>query len=78
MRISTKRKMFMGIGGFMIFIPKMMAAKGLEKGVAGAKAKAARLSADERKVHHFIVRKLAVVSEPITAELVSEELGLVL
>ena len=76
MRIRVKRKMLMGIGGFMIPIPRMIAAKGLEKGVSGGKAKAARLLADERKVHHFIVRKMAVVTEPITARLVSEELGL--
>ena len=76
MKTAVKRKMFMGIGGFIVPIPRTVSDKGLGKGVAGAKAKAARLSEDERKVHHFIVKKMAVVTEPITVRIVSEELGL--
>ena len=76
MKTAVKRKMFMGIGGFMVPIPRVVSDKGLGKGVAGVKAKAARLSEDERKVHHFIVKTMAVITEPITARLVSEELGL--
>ena len=76
MKTAVERKMFMGIGGFMVPIPRVVSDKGLGKGVAGAKAKAARLSEDERKVHHFIVKTMAVVTESITARLVSEELGL--
>jgi len=76
MRIAVKRKLLMGIGGFMIPIPGMIAAKGLEKGLEGIKARAALLSEEERRIHHFIVQKMAVVQEPIMAELVSEELDL--
>jgi len=76
MRINVKRKLFMGIGGFMISIPRMIAAKGLQKGVSSAKKKAALLSIEERKIHHFIVKKMAVVKKPITAELVGKELGI--
>jgi len=76
MRTDVKRKMLMGVGGFMIPIPGMISAKGLEKGLEGIKARAALLSVEERRVHHFIVRKMAVVTEPITAELVSEELDM--
>ena len=71
-----KRRMLMGIGGFMVPIPGMISGKGLEKGVEGIKARAALLSIEERRIHHFIVRKMAVVTEPITVELVSGELGL--
>jgi hypothetical protein len=76
MRIPVKRKLLMGIGGFTIPIPRMIAAKGLQKGVSGAKVKAALLSAEERKIHHFIVGKMTIVQKPITAELVSAELGM--
>jgi len=76
MRIPVKRKMLMGIGGFMISIPRVISEKGLQKGVAGAKAKAALLSAQERTIHHYIVKKMAIAQEPITAELVSEELSI--
>ena len=76
MKINVKRKMFMGIREFMVPIPLMISNRGLKKGVSGAKAKAGLLSADERKVHHFVVKIMATAKEPITAKLVSEELGI--
>ena len=76
MKNNADRKMYMGVGRFMIPIPRMISNRGLEKGVAGAKAKAELLSEEERKVHYFVVKKMAVAKEPITAELVGEELGM--
>jgi hypothetical protein len=76
MEINVKRKMFMGIWKFMVPIPLMISNRGLKKGVSGAKAKARLLSEDERKVHHFVVKVMATAKEPITAELISQELGL--
>ena len=43
--------------------------------MCGAKAKAEKLSEEERKVHHFIVEEMAVAKQPITAEIVGEELN---
>ena len=60
----------------MIPIPKFVSDRGLDKGIAGAETKAARLSVDERRVHHYIVRTLPAVSRPIEALQVSEELEL--
>lgn len=71
-----KRKMLMGLRGLMIPIPRMVSDKGLEKGVAGAKAKAARLSDQERRIHHYIVRTMPAASKPIEALQVSEALEL--
>ena len=34
------------------------------------------MSNEERGVHHFIVKKMAVVKVPITAELIAGELGM--
>ena len=76
MKTNMDRKMFMGIGRFMIPIPQMVSKRGLDKGASGARAKAELLSEEERQVHYFIVKKMAVAKEPITAELVSEELGI--
>ena len=76
MKINVKRKMFMGIGEFMVPIPLMISNRGLKKGISGAKAKARLLSEDERKVHHFVVKVMATAKEPITAEFVSKKLGL--
>ena len=68
--------MYMGVGKFMLPIPLVISNKGLQKGVSGAKAKAGLLSEEEQKVHHFVVKKMADVQEPITAEFISEELGI--
>ena len=75
MSTNVNRKMYMGIGGFMIPVPQVISARGLKRGVAGAKAKADLLSDEERAIHHFIVKKMAVAKKPITAEIVGEELG---
>ena len=76
MKINPDRKMYMGVGKFMLPIPLVISNKGLQKGVSGAKAKAGLLSEEEQKVHHFVVKKMADVQEPITAEFISEELGI--
>jgi len=76
MKTYPDRKMFMGIGKFMVPIPLAISNSGLKKGVSGAETKAQLLSEKERRVHHFVVRKMASVDEPIKAELVAEETGL--
>ena len=76
MKTNMDRKMFMGIGRFMIPIPQIVSKRGLDKGASGARAKAEVLSEEEQQVHYFVVKKMAVPKEPITAELVSEELGI--
>jgi len=76
MKTNQERKMYMGACKFMIPIPLVISNKGLEKGVSGAREKAGLLSEEERKVHHFVVKKMAVVKEPISKELISEELGI--
>jgi hypothetical protein len=76
MKTNQDRKMLMGFGRFMIPIPQVISNRGLEKGASGARAKAELLSEEERHVHYFVVKKMAVAKEPITAELVSEELGI--
>ena len=76
MKTNQDRKMLMGIGRFMIPIPQVISNRRLEKGASGARAKAELLSEEERQVHYFVVKKMAVAKEPITAELVSEELGI--
>ena len=68
--------MYMGIGSFMIPIPQFISARGLRKGVSGAKAKSDLLSEEERRVHHFIVKEMATARQPITPELIGEELDL--
>ena len=76
MKNDLKHKLYMGFRGFMIRIPPLLSDKGAKKGENGAKANADSLSKEERSVHHFIVMKMAVVKDPITAELIASELGM--
>ena len=76
MKADQNRKMYMGIGEFMLPIPLFISNKGLEKGVSGAKAKAGHLSEEERKVHHYVVERMSTAKEPLTIELLSDELGI--
>ena len=69
-------KLYVGFRGIMMRIPPLLSDKGARKGEKGAKANAATLSNEERGVHHFIVKKMAVVKAPITAELIAGELGM--
>ena len=74
MNTNLKRRMLMEIGKFMVPIPQVIALKGLEKGVSGARAKADLLSLEERKIHHFIVSRMTETKTPLTAEQVGKEL----
>ena len=76
MKNDMKHKLYMGFRGFMMRIPPLISNKGARKGEKGAKANAASLSNEERRVHHFIVKKMAVVKTPITAELIAGELSM--
>ena len=50
MRTDMKRKMYMGVWRFMLPLPPAISAKGLKRGVSGAKTKADLLSKEERKL----------------------------
>ena len=76
MKNDLKHKLYVGFGGFMMRIPSRLAAKGSKKAEKGAKANSDRLSKEERRVHHFIVMKMAVVQEPRTGEMIASELGM--
>ncbi len=76
MGIDLKHKLYMGFGGFRMRIPPFLSNIGSKKGAKGARENADSLSEEERRVHHFIVLKMAVVKDPITAELISNELSM--
>ncbi len=60
----------------MMRIPPLLSEKGAKKGEKGAMANADCLSKEERRVHHFIVMKMAVAKEPITPKLIANELDI--
>jgi hypothetical protein len=76
MKNRSEHKMFMGLGKYLVPIPRVISNKGLEKGVSGAKIRAQLLTEEERKVHHYVVERMSTAKGPITAELISDELGI--
>ena len=72
-----KHKLYLGFRGVMIRIPAFLSEMGAIKGENTAKTNASMLSTEERRVHHFIVMKMAMVNEPFTAQSVASELGMV-
>ena len=76
MKTDTERKMYMGIRRFMLPLPLAISAKGVKRGVSGAKTKANLLSKEEREVHHFIVKQMAIAKEPITIEFIGKKLNI--
>jgi hypothetical protein len=70
----VKHKLYMGYKGIMLHIPPLLSEKGAQKGEKGAKANAESLTDLERQVHHFIVLKMANAKEPITPEMISDEM----
>jgi hypothetical protein len=76
MKNNKKRKMYMGFKGFMLPLPRLLSSKGMKRGVTKARAKAARLSDEERRVHHFVVATMADAKKPITTELIAKQLNM--
>ncbi|MFC1488666.1 hypothetical protein ACFL6B_02340 [Thermodesulfobacteriota bacterium] len=76
MKTDIKRKMYMGIWRFMLPLPLAISSKGVKRSVSGAKTKADLLSKEERKVHHFIVKQMAIAKESITTEFIGEKLNI--
>jgi hypothetical protein len=76
MKVDAKRKMYMGIWRFMLPVPMAISTKGINKGVSGARTKADLLSKEESKVHHFVVKEMAVADEPITTKFIGAKLNM--
>ena len=76
MKNDLKHKLYMGFWGLMMRIPPFLSDRGARTGEKGAKANADSLSKEERRVHHYIVMKMAVVKDPIAEALIAGELGM--
>lgn len=76
MTVNVQKKIYMGVWRLMLPVPKALSAIGIKKNVSGAKTKAALLSKEERRVHHFAVKEMAVAEEPITMKFIGERLNL--
>ncbi len=74
MEQNVKHKLYMGYKGIMLPIPQVLSKKGAQKGEKGARANADFLTDLERRVHHFIVLKMVKAREPITSDMIADEM----
>ena len=74
MRNDLEHKLYVGFRGAVIRVAPWFASGMSRRGESGARANADRLGKTERSVHHFIVRKMAQVKIPITADAIADEL----
>ena len=71
---AVKHKLYMGYKGIMLPIPPALSEKGAQKGEEGARTNAESLTDLERQVHHFVVLRMVNAKEPITPEMISDEM----
>ena len=76
MEQEVRHKLYVGYRGVMLPVPPVLSKKGAQKGEKGAKANADSLTDFERRVHHFIVLKMVDAREPITPEMIADEMEL--
>lgn len=74
--MDVRRKMYVGVSRFLIPVPRALSVVAMRKSVAGARARADLLSEEERSIHHFVVRELAVAKAPVMPGLIGERLGI--
>ncbi|MCP4109977.1 MAG: hypothetical protein GY749_31385 [Desulfobacteraceae bacterium] len=74
MEQNVKHKLYMGYQGIMFPIPQVLSKKGAQKGEKGARTNADSLTDLERRVHHFIVLKMVKAKEPITSDMIADEM----
>ena len=74
MEQNVKHKLYMGYQGIMLPIPPVLSEKGAQKGEKGARANADSLTDLERRVHHYIVLKMAEARKPITSDMITDEM----
>ena len=76
MKNNQEHKLYMGFRGLMIRIPPLLSEKGARRSEKGARENADSLSKEERRVHHYVVRKMASVRDPISVGLIACDLGM--
>ncbi len=65
-----------GVWRYVLRLPPMIGKRGVSKLAERARAEVDVLSEEHRAVHHFVVRELPQVGEPLPPQVVSESLDL--
>ena len=76
MTVDLKRRVFIGIWRFMIPVPQALIRRGISRTADAICRKTVEVSAEERKVHRFVVLALTETNEPVTPEDIAEKLDI--
>ncbi|MFC1976236.1 hypothetical protein ACFLXQ_07545 [Chloroflexota bacterium] len=76
MKVDLKRKVFIGIWRFMIPLPQALIKRGIGRTADTICRKTADVSAEERKVHRFVVMTMTETNEPVTSEDIADKLDM--
>jgi hypothetical protein len=75
--MTMKNKLMAGMGHLMVGVPPFLWEKQIEKRAKEKVSQSTRfMSQEHRSVHHFVVRELPRIGEPMPAELVARELNI--
>ena len=76
MRTDLKRKVFIGIGRFMIPLPLALINIAIRRTADAICRKTVDVSEEERRVHRFVVMTMTETNEPVTAEHIAAKLDM--
>jgi hypothetical protein len=74
MKADLKRKVFLGIGRFMLPLPLALIKKAINGTADNICRITANVSEDERRVHRFVVMAITETNEPVTSEHIAAKL----
>jgi len=76
MKVDLKRKVFLGIGRFMLPLPLVLIKKAISRTADAICRISADVSEEERRVHRFVVMTMTVTNEPVTLEHIAAKLDM--
>ena len=76
MEVDLKRKVFLGIGRFMVPLPLVLIKKAIGRTADSICRITADVSEEERKVHRLVVMTMTEINEPVTSEHIATKLDM--
>ena len=73
-----RNKLMAGVWRYMLRIPPFLWEKQIKKAAGKVKRSTRFMSPEHRSVHHFVVKEMPRIGDPISSERVAQELGLTL
>ena len=76
MKADSKRKVFIGIGRFMLPLPLALIKKAIRDMADAICETTVDVSEEERSLHRFVVKTMTETNEPVAAEYIADKLDM--